>query len=128
MMLHVMSDSLSSEEGRSRRVWIFGEESVIRRLADDGLHRWFLLRLGSPVDRLVVRSIRRSRCASHTCFTLGPYLWRCAATQLIEKHREVSAKQKFDMRAVKFQEASIKLSENKYISKKPYRSSMSDQK
>ena len=48
--------------------------------------------------------------------------------QLIEKYKEVFAKHKFHVGTRKLQEASIKITENRYISKKPYRCSIPDQK
>jgi hypothetical protein len=47
--------------------------------------------------------------------------------QLIEKCKDVFAKHKFDVETRKSQEASIKLTENRYMSEKPYRCSIPDQ-
>ena len=49
-------------------------------------------------------------------------------SQLIEKYKDIFAKHKFYVGTRKSQKASIKLTENKYISKKPYRCSIPDQK
>jgi hypothetical protein len=47
--------------------------------------------------------------------------------QLIEKCKDVLAKHKFDVETRKSQEASIKLTENRYMSEKPHRCSIPDQ-
>ena len=48
--------------------------------------------------------------------------------ELIEKHESVFAKNKYDIGQVRKHEAKIKLSELKYVAKKPYRASIPDQK
>ena len=55
-------------------------------------------------------------------------LQKTEVSQLIERYKDVFAKHKFDVGTRKSQEASIKLIENKYISKKPYRCSIPDQR
>jgi hypothetical protein len=38
-VFHTVLDCFSSNDWRSGQVWEFDEESVIRRLTEDGLHR-----------------------------------------------------------------------------------------
>lgn len=49
-------------------------------------------------------------------------------TRLLEEHDDIFAAAKFDVRLVKNHEARIKLLKDKYIVKKPYRCSISDQR
>lgn len=48
--------------------------------------------------------------------------------ELIEKYKTIFAKNKYDVERVKQEEAQIKLTVDKYISKKPYRCTIPDQK
>lgn len=48
--------------------------------------------------------------------------------EIIGRHENVSAKNKFDVGAVRNHEARIRLTEYRYVSKKPYRCSIPDQR
>jgi len=52
---------------------------------------------------------------------------RILILELIEKYKAIFAKNKYDVGRVKQEEAQIKLMENRYISKKPYRCTIPDQ-
>lgn len=53
---------------------------------------------------------------------------KCKIFNLIEKYKSIFAKDKFDIGTVRYHEACIKLIEHRYISRKPYRCTIEDQK